>query len=128
MTESVKVFTGSIPQIYDTYLEPLIFETYADDISERTAALGPRIVLETAAGTGVVTRALASRLADDARYLVTDLNHAMLDHAANMQGMDDRIAWRQADALQIPFEDDSFDAVVCHFAVMFFPDKVAGYA
>ena len=60
MTESVKVFTGSIPQIYDTYLEPLIFETYADDISERTAALRPRIALETAAGTRVVTRALAS--------------------------------------------------------------------
>ena len=68
------------------------------------------------------------RLAADARYVVTDLNHAMLDHAANMQGMDDRIAWRQADALQMPFEDDPFDAVVCHFAVMFFPDKVAGYA
>ena len=128
MTESDKVFTGSIPQIYDTFLVPLIFEAYADDIAERIAALGPRMVLETAAGTGVVTRALAPRLAADARYVVTDLNHAMLDHAANMQGMDDRIAWRQADALQMPFEDDSFDAVVCQFAVMFFPDKVAGYA
>ena len=71
MAESDKVFTGSIPQIYDTYLEPLIFETYADEIAERTAALGLRIVLETAAGAGVVTKALAPRLAADARYVVT---------------------------------------------------------
>ena len=67
----------------DVCLVPLIFETYADDLAERTAALSPKTVLETAAGSGVVARALASRLASDARYAVTDLNRPMLDHAAN---------------------------------------------
>ena len=128
MTESDKVFGGSIPEVYDSHLVPMIFEAYADDLAERTAALGPRTVLETAAGSGVVTRALAARLAADARYVVTDLSQPMLDHAANKQGVDSRITWRQADALKLPFEDASFDAVVCQFGVMFFPSKVAGYA
>ncbi len=101
MTESD--FSGSIPELYDTYLVPLIFEVYAKDLAERTAALGPKIVLETAAGSGVVTRALAPRLASDAHYVVTDLNQAMLDHAAKRQGSDNRITWRQPDALQLPF-------------------------
>ena len=128
MTESDKVFAGSMPELYDTYLVPLIFEAYANDLAERAAALAPRDVLETAAGSGVVTRALASRLESDASYTVTDLNQPMLDHAASKQGADDRIAWRQADALDLPFDDASFDAVVCQFGVMFFPDRVAGYA
>ena len=128
MTESDKGFAGSIPEIYDTYLVPLIFEVYANDLAERVAALAPRRVLETAAGSGVVTRALASRLASAAQYFVTDLNQPMLDYAANRQESDGRITWRQADALALPFDDASFDAVVCQFGVMFFPDRVAGYA
>ena len=76
------------------------------------ATLKPKRVLETAAGSGVVTRALASRLASDAFYTVTDLNQAMLDYAANKQGLDNRITWRQADAMDLPFDDDSFDAIV----------------
>ncbi len=128
MTGSDKVFAGSIPEFYDSYLVPLIFEAYANDIADRAAALAPGTVLETAAGSGVVTRALAPRLAADARYTVTDLNQPMLDHAADRQGPDDRITWRRADALDLPFDDASFDAVVCQFGVMFFPDRVAGYA
>ncbi len=128
MTESDKAFVGSIPELYDTYLVPLIFEAYADDLAERSAALAPKTVLETAAGSGVVARALAPLLTSDARYTVTDLNQPMLDHAANKQGPDNRITWRQADALALPFDDASFDAVVCQFGVMFFPDRVAGYA
>ena len=82
LVDSDKAFTGSIPEFYDTYLVPLIFEAYADDLARRAAALAPKTVLETAAGTGVVTRALVPRLASDARYTVTDLNQPMLDHAA----------------------------------------------
>ncbi len=128
MNESDKVFAGSIPELYDTYLVPLIFEGFANDLAERVAALAPKTVLETAAGSGVVTRALACRLASGASYTVTDLNQPMLDHAANKQGPDNRITWRQADALDLHFDDASFDAVVCQFGVMFFSDRVAGYA
>ncbi len=127
MTESDKVFAGSIPEIYDSYLVPLIFEAFAADMARRVAATKPQSVLETAAGSGVVTRALAPLLSPDARYVVTDLNQPMLDRAAQQQGEDSRITWQQADALQLPFPDGHFDAVCCQFGVMFFPDRVAGY-
>lgn len=128
MTEGDKVFAGSIPEVCDTYLVPLIFEDFARDLAERTAALSPDSILETAAGSGVVTRALAPGLASSARYVVTDLNQPMLDYASKRQEPDDRIVWQQADALKLPFDDASFDAVCCQFGVMFFPDRVAGYA
>lgn len=128
MAESDRGFAGSIPQLYDTLMVPLIFGAYAADMAELVAAAGPGAVLETAAGSGVVTRALAPRLRADARYVVTDLSQPMLDHAASRQGTDSRIEWRQADALALPFADASFDAVCCQFGAMFFPDRVAGYA
>ena len=126
MAASDKVFAGSIPEIYDRLMVPLIFEPYARDLAERIAKAGPKAVLEIAAGTGVVTRAMAERLPADARLTVTDLNQPMLDHAKARQP-DARIEWKQADALALPFADQSFDAVVCQFGVMFFPDKVQGY-
>lgn len=127
MSDNDKVFTGSIPEIYDTHLVPLIFQAYADDIASRVSATNPGDVLETAAGSGVVTRALAPRLKEDARFTVTDLNQPMLDRAQSVQDNKDRIKWQQADALELPFADDAFDVVVCQFGVMFFPDRVAGY-
>ena len=127
MSERDEIFAGSIPELYDTYLVPLIFEAYAEDLAERIKAFSPNDVLETAAGSGVVTRALASRLGPRVRYVVTDLNQPMLDHAGQMQGADDRISWQQADALDLPFENESFDVVGCQFGVMFFPDKVVGF-
>jgi ubiquinone/menaquinone biosynthesis C-methylase UbiE len=127
MPESDKVFAGSIPKFYDTLMVPLIFEAYAAHMAELVAASSPSSVLETAAGSGVVTRALATRLSADARYMVTDLNQPMLEYAAARQGPDSRIEWRLADALDLPFEDASFDVVCCQFGAMFFPNRVAGY-
>jgi ubiquinone/menaquinone biosynthesis C-methylase UbiE len=121
-----KVFAGSIPEIYDQFLVPLIFEPYAADLSQRLAAFSPQRVLETAAGTGVLTRAIARRL-PDADLVATDLNQPMLDRAA-AQLKQARVEWQQADALALPFADQSFDAVVCQFGVMFFPDKVRGFS
>ncbi len=127
MVATDKLFAGSIPEIYDRYLVPLIFESYARDLAERLAEVEPRDVLETAAGTGVLTRALASRLPAHARIVATDLNQPMLNHAAARQPGESRITWRQADALALPFADQSFDVVACQFGVMFFPDKIQGY-
>ena len=127
MSEADKVFAGSIPENYDRYLVPLIFESFAHDMAQRAAELSPSAVLETAAGSGVVTRALTPRLSPDASYVVTDLNQPMLDYAATRQGTDNRISWRKADALALPFEDASFDLVCCQFGVMFFPDRQSGY-
>jgi ubiquinone/menaquinone biosynthesis C-methylase UbiE len=128
MAEADKRFAGSIPKFYDTLMVPLIFAEYAADMAARVAAFAPGAVLETAAGSGVVTRALAPRLRAGARCVVTDLNQPMLDYAAARQATDARIEWRQADALDLPFDAASFDVVCCQFGAMFFPDRVAGYA
>ncbi len=122
-----KVFAGSIPKLYEDYLVPLIFEPYAVDLAHRVAARKPARVLEIAAGTGVVTRRLASVLPEDVVIVATDLNQAMLDVAAAV-GTSRPVEWRQADAMQLPFGDAEFDAVVCQFGVMFFPDKAKAFA
>src|SRR6195952_758580 len=127
MLETDKVFAGSIAENYDRYMVPLIFEQYAADIARRAASLSPSAVLEIAAGTGVVTRALAPKLSPGASYTVTDLNQPMLDYAASRQAPDSRIIWRQADALALPFEDAAFDLVCCQFGAMFFPDRSSAY-
>lgn len=127
MSETDKVFAGSIPENYDRYMVPLIFGPFAADIARRAASLSPSAVLEIAAGTGVVTRALAPKLSPDASYIVTDLNQPMLDYAASRQAPGSRIQWRQADAMALPFENAAFDLVCCQFGAMFFPDRTAGY-
>ena len=127
MLETDKVFAGSIPENYDRYMVPLIFEPFAADLAQRAASLSPGAVLEIAAGTGVVTRALAPRLSPGATYVVTDLNQPMLDYAASRQAPDSRIEWRQADAMALPFEDAAFDLVCCQFGAMFFPNRTSAY-
>ncbi|MGI9373184.1 MAG: class I SAM-dependent methyltransferase [Hyphomicrobiales bacterium] len=127
MSNIDKVFSGSIPEIYDTYLVPLIFLDYAEDMANKVAVSNPAHVLETAAGSGVVTRALAPKLSADAKYTVSDLNQPMLDRAAAMQHDAGRISWQQADAMELPFADDAFDIVCCQFGVMFFPNHVDGF-
>ena len=122
-----KVFAGSIPKIYETYLVPLIFRPYAADMARRIALHRPRQVLEIAAGTGVVTRALAATLPADAKIVATDLNQAMIEEASAI-GTTRPVEWRKADAMQLPFEDGAFDAVACQFGAMFFPDRAKAFA
>ena len=122
-----KVFTGSIPKLYETYLVPLIFEPYAADLVKRLASRSITRVLEIAAGTGVVTRKLASVLPESVSIVATDLNQSMLDMAFAV-GTQRPVEWRQADAMQLPFGDGTFDAVVCQFGVMFFPDKAKAFS
>lgn len=121
MSSTDAAFTGSIPEIYDRRLGPLLFAPYAQDLARRLAGFEGDL-LEIAAGTGVVTAELARAL-PSARITATDLNPAMLQVAGGKAGVD-RVSWRPADALSLPFEPDAFDAVVCQFGVMFFPDKV----
>ena len=119
------LFTGPVPQLYDQHLGPILFEPYAAALAER---LDPseREILETAAGTGIVTRAmLAAR--PSRTITATDLNGAMLDVAAS-KTPEGRVRWQQADAQALPFPDRSFDLVVCSFGVMFMPDKLAAYS
>jgi SAM-dependent methyltransferase len=127
MSTTDKLFAGSIPKLYDTLLVPMIFEPYAADLGVRLRGHDVRRVLEIAAGTGVVTRTLAVALDERVAIVATDLNQAMIDHAAAV-GTVRPVEWRQADAMALPFEDGEFDAVVCQFGAMFFPDKARAFA
>lgn len=128
MTASTSIFAGGVPANYDKYMVPMIFVPYAEEVAGRLRQLQPMDVLEIAAGTGVVTRAMAAALGPDVRITATDLSQPMLDTAMARQAADDRITWKQADGQELPFGDGQFDAVVCQFGVMFFPDKVKGYS
>lgn len=125
--QSDKLFTGSIPEIYEKYLVPLIFDSYARDLASRVVEKPVSKVLEIAAGTGVVARAMADVLGAEVSIVATDLNQEMLDYGASVRD-DKNIVWQEANAMALPFEDDSFDAVVCQFGVMFFPDRIKAYS
>lgn len=122
-----QAFPASLPQAYDEYLVPLIFEPYAVELTARVTRSSPRHVLEIAAGTGVVTRTLAAVLPAETSIVATDLNQPMLDQAA-ARGTARTVTWRRADAMALPFPDGTFDTVVCQFGAMFFPDKARAFA
>ena len=126
MSSTDTTFAGSIPAIYDAYMVPLIFRPYAEEMARRAVAFSPRHILETAAGTGVLTQRLHEAL-PEAEIRATDLNQPMLDQAAQ-RVIAENVHFEQADALALPFEDSTFDLVACQFGVMFFPDKVKGNA
>jgi ubiquinone/menaquinone biosynthesis C-methylase UbiE len=116
-------FIGSIPENYDRYLGPALFEPYASDLVERLNVSDGASVLELACGTGIVTRRLRDRLAPGVRLVATDLNEAMMAYAARKFRPNEAVEWQQADATDLPFDEKSFDAVVCQFGLMFVPDK-----
>lgn len=126
MSQDDKAFAGAIPQVYEKLLVPLIFEPYAADLVRRIARRKPSRILEIAAGTGVLTRALALAL-PRAEIIATDLNQTMLDQAI-AAGTPNNVTYRAADAQALPFDDAKFEVVVCQFGVMFFPDKPKAHA
>lgn len=126
MTASDKGFTGSIPEFYDRYLGPMLFEPFAADTAERVRAFMPSAVLEVAAGTGIVTQRLTEVLPEAVRITATDLNQAMIDTAAG-KITSPRVTWQVCDAMRLPFDDGAFDCVLCQFGVMFFPSKVDAF-
>ena len=128
MSTQAARFVGSIPENYDEGLGPHIFNDYADDLARRVAALRPRTVLELAAGTGIVTRKLRDVLASDCDLLSSDLNLPMLDVAKAKFQADEAVSFEQVDAMDLRFEEASFDVVICQFGVMFFPDKSRSYS
>jgi SAM-dependent methyltransferase len=121
------VFAGSIPKLYEMYFVPMVFGPCASELVKRLSGRSLARVLEIAAGTGVVTRAMTSTLPESVSIIATDLNEAMLEQAKSI-GTARPVEWRQADAMALPFPNEMFDAVICQFGVMFFPDKAKAFA
>jgi ubiquinone/menaquinone biosynthesis C-methylase UbiE len=121
MTDDTASFTGSVPRGYHDNLGPLFFEPYARILADRVASPSPGRLLETACGTGILTRRIAEGLDASARFVATDLNEDMLAVARASAGAD----FRTADMCALPFETGSFDCVVCQFGLMFPPDRHA---
>lgn len=119
------LFQGPIPENYDRYLGPVIFEPYAEDLVARLANKKFERILEIACGTGIVTRRLRDALPASIEIIATDLNPDMFEFAKAKFKAGENICWQQADASALPFRDNSFDAVVCQFGLMFVPDKAA---
>lgn len=125
MLEHDTAFIGPIPETYDRYMGPIFMQPYAADLVERLPSFVVARVLELACGTGIVTRQLRDALPKSTSLVATDLNVPMIDHARRKFSPEEAVEWKQADATALPFPDCSFDAVVCQFGIMFFPDKRA---
>jgi SAM-dependent methyltransferase len=123
VNESNAQFVGSIPEHYDRFLGPMLFEPYAADLVNRLRVPAAGRVLEVACGTGIVTKRLRAALPPDATLVATDLNEPMIAYARVARGLGSGVEWRQADAQALPFTEAAFDAVVCQFGLMFVPDK-----
>jgi ubiquinone/menaquinone biosynthesis C-methylase UbiE len=124
---AITSFTGSIPANYDRYLGPILFETYALDLAERVKSKKLDNVLELACGTGRLTRHLSKLVPENGHYIATDLNPDMMA-VAQSKIADKKIEWRVANAQDLPFENNSFDLVVCQFGVMLFAEKEKAFA
>lgn len=127
MTDKQHLFSGSIPENYERYFVPLIFADYATKLAELIDAKIDMKVLETACGTGIVTRQIIHKLGDNAEFIATDFNEHMLTQARGAIGTDAAVHFQQVDATDLPFSDNYFDALLCQFGVMFFPDRLTGY-
>ncbi len=125
MVDTSANFSGSVPEYYDSCLGPAWFDAFAVDLAQRLPAKPPGDVLEIACGTGLLTRRVRERLDPTVRLVATDLSKAMLDYARGKLSDSKGIEWREADAVNLPFGDCEFGAVVCAFGVMFVPDKKA---
>jgi ubiquinone/menaquinone biosynthesis C-methylase UbiE len=121
-------FGGSVPDNYERFLRPLLFEPYAEDVANRVVLTPGMRVLEIACGTGIVTRKLLARLPGDAALVASDISEGMLKIAQHRVSPDPRLSWQPADALALPFEHATFDVLVCQFGVMFFPDKAKAWS
>ena len=126
MREMELRFAGSVPEKYDELMVPLFFHPYAVELARRAQQASPRRILETAAGTGIVTQVLHEAL-PEAELIATDLNSPMLEVAERRIASGD-VRFVAANAQELPFKDASFDLLVCQFGAMFFPNRIRAHA
>ena len=118
-------YVGDVAIAYDRDLGHVLFKHYATDIALRATERSLRHVLEIAAGTGIVTRQLRNALPKDALLTAIDISDSMMDVARSKFLPHEQVTFHVADAIALPFDDQTFDAAVCQFGVMFFDKDVA---
>lgn len=123
MADEYTSFTGSVPEKYDKYLGPFLFEHFAAVLADKLIQYKPSKILDIACGTGIVTKKIAEIL-PEARVIGLDLNPDMIEYGKKTIGGKFPIEWKVSDAENLPFDNETLDAVTCQFGIMFFPDKV----
>ncbi|MDH5519229.1 MAG: methyltransferase domain-containing protein [Acidimicrobiia bacterium] len=110
----------SVAESYEATFVPRLFREWAPHVLD-AARVGPGTsLLDVACGTGIVARTAVERIGNDGSVIGVDLNEAMLTVA---QRVAPDLDWREGDVADLPFDDDTFDAVTCQMAMMFFPDR-----
>jgi len=109
-------------QLYENNYVPTLFGPWAPRVAGAAGIRSGDRVLDVGCGTGILAREAARRVGVDGHVAGLDLDEGMLS-VARLVGPG--IEWRQGDAGDLPFADESFDVVVSQFALMYFPDRPA---
>ena len=117
ITTTTTPFEKTIPGVYERYLGPYLYEPYAVYVTNRIKG-APQHVLEIGAGTGRLTRHLAEKIGPQAKLTAIDINPSMLE-ICRQKVEAKNVDFQEADAQALPFDDSSFDCVVCQFGFMF---------
>ena len=116
-------------ETYESYMVPVLFEPWAKRLLETARANPGERALDVGCGTGIVARRAARQIGPRGKVAALDLSPGMLAvarAAAAREGV--AVEWHEGRAEQLPFADESFDLVLCQFALMFFADRRAALA
>ena len=127
MEKTTLFFGGSVSQNYEDYLGAFLFEPFAVDLTARLNFDGVSTVLELACGSGRLTKHIADALPENVEFTATDLSADMIS-VAKTKVKSERVTWATADMMDLQFEDNSFDLVVCQFGLMLVPDQMEAFA
>jgi ubiquinone/menaquinone biosynthesis C-methylase UbiE len=119
-------FMRRMAENYERYFVPTIGAPVAQDLMKSAGVSPGERILDAACGTGIVTKLAAERVAPRGTVSGLDLNPAMLAVARATTPPGVSIDWREAAAENLPFPDQSFDAVLCGMGLQFFSDKQKG--
>jgi ubiquinone/menaquinone biosynthesis C-methylase UbiE len=117
---------GSAPELYQRYLVPAVTALWAADLLARISLRPGERVLDVACGTGIVARGAAEQVGASGHVAAIDVNATMLEVARRLDPPDGApIAWHQTSALDLPYDEGSFDVVLCQLGLQFFSDQGA---
>lgn len=120
MSESARQAQIAAAEAYEALFVPALFEQWAPRVADAAQIQPGQRALDVACGTGVLARELASRTGAAGRVVGIDASPGMVAVAQNLAPA---VEWREGNAEALPFPDQSFDAVVSQFGLMFFTDR-----